>query len=703
MKKFKRALGDGLKQSLKCGLMLGVFSLAVSPVGQAIAAEADSSSVQKTREVVISATKTERDKFEVPNSVNTVTEKEMRRNQAITIADQLKDIPGVEVTDGGMGGGAKRISIRGEAPSRVLILIDGMKISEQKSMDGSMIMIDPLNIERIEVLKGPASVLYGSEAIGGVVNVITKKGGDRPIQGSVSVTYDGSNDSFTPTASVYGRVGGFGYRVSGDYTDAGDRETGSGTLKNSGFTKHNISGYLDYNWEKATLAFGADQYWNDIEIPGSTMDGGGTIDMGLPRWSRNRYYTRLEVREISDTLQQVTASASLQQTVKKFWNEMHPMPMMPKMSVNPVTRNDQDYYNVNLQTDWTFGDNHYVIMGVDFGYDDLEAESSTTTKMPPFYRPSTTSYYYEGNQTTVAGFVQDEWSLHPDFTATFGLRGTWVRSELDKTNDNLETGSDTDSNIVGSIGLVYSGFDNLRLRANFGQGYKQPLLNQMYIGTMHGSSGLTHPNPDLDPEKAWSTEVGVRYENSGFSADLAAFYTKADNYITTQKYLAGGPNDSRFENVNKATTTGAELELGYLHEGTGLKPYTSLTYTRREFDYGSGHLIGKTTKTETSPFTGKVGLKFEREINDFFSLHADLNTRFGSRSKYEYVSGTQILVDENPGWATANFSIGAELGEKRNYFVDLQLNNLFDKAYTTARATHEDPGFHAVVRVGAEF
>lgn len=689
-----------MKKTFKLALLFVALCLAAQPATQASAAEAEQKAA-RTREVVISATKTEREKFEVPNSVSTVTDTDIRRNQGITIADQLRDIPGIEVADGGMGGGAKRITIRGEAPSRVLILIDGMKISEQKSMDGSMVMIDPMNIERIEVLKGPASVLYGSEAIGGVVNIITKKGGERPIQGGLALTYDGSYDSWTPFATLYGKAGGFGYRLSGDYTDSNDKKAASGTLKNSSFEKRNISAYLDYSWDSAKVAVGFDQYWNKIEIPGSALSGGGTINMGLPRWSRNRYYTQVQLTDISAYLQQISATASLQQTVKEFWNEIRPMPFMPNMLVNPETRNDQDYYNFNLQSDWTFDENHYVIFGIDAGYDKLDATSDTTTQMPPFFTPSTTHYYYEGNQLTIAAFAQDEWSMADDWTATIGLRGTWVRSELDDTNEaGLKTGSDTDSNVVGSLGIVYSGFDNLRLRANIGQGYKYPLLNQMYIGTMHGSSGTTYPNPDLDPEKAWSGELGLRYENHGLSADLAVYYTGAKDYITTRSYTVYSPNDYRFENVNKAKTMGVELELSWLHEGTGLKPYTNLAYINREFDYGSGSAMGKTTKTGHSPLTGKSGIKIERAINDYISLHADANARYGTRAK-DKTSATQ--VDENPGWVTANFSVGAELGKEKSYCVDLQLNNILDKEYHAKLNNLEEPGFHVVLRFGAEF
>lgn len=168
----------------------------------------------KADDVYVTATRVEKELQDVPMSVSVMTSEDIKRSPARTIGELLQDVPGVEIRNSG-GQGFKRISIRGENPNRVLILIDGQKLVENKSMDGTPLLIDPSNVERVEVIKGPASVLYGSEAIGGVINIITKKGGDKPIQGEASVAYNGASNGFAESLSAFGGMNGFKYRVSG--------------------------------------------------------------------------------------------------------------------------------------------------------------------------------------------------------------------------------------------------------------------------------------------------------------------------------------------------------------------------------------------------------------------------------------------------------------------------------------------------------
>ncbi len=708
--------------------LLLAFSISALFVGAGIpavaeAAEGPSAAPDKEpvmlRDVTVTATRTEREVFDVPSSAAVVDKKQMEREPQPTIAQQLQDIPGLQVSDGGMGGGTKRVGIRGEGPSRVLVLIDGMKISEQKSMDGSMIMIDPLNVERIEVIKGPASVLYGSEAIGGVVNIITKKGGTKPVQATLAVTGDTSTHSLTPYGSVYGSYNGFNYRVSGDYIDAGDKVGGSGRIANTNYLQNNMSAYLDYSWGNGKVGAGYDHFWSHINIPGVSSDG-ADINMALPKWQRDRFYSFAEVDKISGVLKKVRVNGFMQETKKDFWNDINvntrvPMGPMAYGDLNvwqhPFTKNKQKSYGGNVQTDWTFGKDHYVVMGVDYLYDDLDAtddrQGRTTMSVynartgAPMAPPSITNthdvFNYDAHQQTMAIFAQDEWTFLKDWTATFGLRQTWIQSALDSTDDpTLKETDSRDSHLVGSVGLVYSGFKDWRLRALYSQGYRYPLLNQLYIGTTHGSSGRLYPNPDLKPETSQNFEIGTRYESGGFAADWAAYYSFAEDYITSR--TISGTSDSMFENVDEARTYGTELTLSYTIEPWNLTPYISGAYMHRTFDRGDKG--GKTSRTGDPNWTGRVGVKYEHRFDPAVLLYTDVYGRFAAKAREDLTDGTQEI---HGGWGTANFAIGTRLGEQQNYFIDLNVNNIFNKRYTPASSSLEDPGVHAVLRVGVEF
>lgn len=164
----------------------------------------------QTSEVTVTAGRVEQQLLEVPMAVTVVTNQEIQESAARNVGELLEDIPGVMVNNAGSQG-LKRVSIRGEDTFRTLTLIDGQKISEQKSMSGASILIDPSSIERIEVIKGPASVLYGSDALGGVVNIITKKGSKKPFEAEGSVAWNGAGHGWAETISLGGTYKGLNY------------------------------------------------------------------------------------------------------------------------------------------------------------------------------------------------------------------------------------------------------------------------------------------------------------------------------------------------------------------------------------------------------------------------------------------------------------------------------------------------------------
>ena len=642
------------------------------------------------RKIVVTATRTEKDLQKVPASVSIVEEEEIRRKGYTNVADILQDIPGVEVFDQSLAG-AKRINIRGESGARVLILIDGQKITEQKSMDGAPLLIDPAIIERIEVVKGPASVLYGSEAIGGVVNIITKKGGDRLVQGSMDVTYNSSNNGLTESLSLYGGVNGFHYRVTGSKSDLDDRETPDGTIDGSDSESKSGSVFLGYDKDKFSVGASFEIYDSEVDSPPTTMNG-IPFDLNLPEWSRKKGSMFVDYKNINNIIKKIHFDAYVQETNKDFEQRMtiNMGPMSVLRSLD--TYNEQKTYGANTQIDLTPTDNHYIILGHSYTKDSLDADS-VTNLIPAVLPGYPSTKFHEASIDTNAVYIQDEWMLGEDFILTLGGRQTWISSELEDTDDkNSSTGEVSDNNAVFSAGITWSGVENLTLRGLASQGYRFPDLNKLFTGSSHGQTTL--PNQDLDPETSDNFEIGARFNNGALNIDLTAFMSYAEDYITINKI---GENVYRFANIDEAKTHGIEAHLAYTIEPVNITPYVTGTWMKRKFKKPGF----STWDTNTPEFIGRMGLRFEKNVTKLNTLFwADTWIRAASEADDEASDGTITTADS---WQTLNLGLGCELGKKRKVQLSLNLNNILDESYQTAQNALEEAGFHGVARVGVKF
>ncbi|MDY0362614.1 MAG: TonB-dependent receptor [Desulforegulaceae bacterium] len=641
--------------------------------------------------IVVTATRTEKDLQKVPASVAVVEEEEIRRKGYTSVADILQDVPGIEIYDQSLAG-SKRINIRGESGSRILILIDGQKISEQKSMDGAPLLIDPAIIERIEVIKGPASVLYGAEAIGGVVNIITKKGGDRIIQGSADIIYDSSNDGFTESISLFGGINNFHYRVTGSKSDLGDRETPDKTLDGSDSERKSGSFFLGYDKDKFSAGISFEAFDSEVDSPATSVNQ-IPFDLNLPEWSRKKGGLFIDFKDFNNFIKKIHLDAFAQETKKDFEQRMT-LKMGPRTVVQSLdTYNEQKTYGSNVQIDLAPGVNHNLILGHSYTKDTLDSDSLTnfTPAMVPGY-PS--EKFHEASIDTNAVFLQDEWMLGNDFILTLGGRQTWVNSELEDTDDpNSTKGDVSDSHAVFAAGITWSGIQNFTLRGLASQGYRFPDLNKLFTGTAHGGS-TTLSNQDLDPETSDNFEIGARFNNGAWDIDLTAFMSLAKDYITTEEI---GGNIYKFSNVDEAKTHGLEAHLGYTLESINLTPYVTGTWMQRKYEKPGF----STWDTNTPDFTGRLGVRWEKNITNHESVFwADAWMRCATDADDKSSDGTITTVDS---WQTFNLGLGCEFGEKRKFQFSLNLNNILDESYRTAKNSLDEAGFHGVARVGVSF
>lgn len=667
--------------------------------------------------VLVSAAKHEMEMTDVPMSVSVVSGDEVMKSSAATIAELADDVPGVQVSSNGMSG-FKQVNIRGEANSRVLILVDGQKVSEQKSMDGSPLLISPQDVERIEVIKGPASVLYGSEAIGGVVNVITKKGAKREgVHGSAGVRTDSATNGVDQFYTITTTYDALEARISYSDEDHGNIESPDGEIKNSDYRIQNTSAFLSYAIDENTRIGARFEMFRGRT---NVVTGSEDIRMSLPDWNRDKVGLFFEKKDISDTLLKFRVDGYFQKTDKNFLQGIAQSqsgynPMFGNYVVNVDTNaervNKLYTYGLDAQADISFDDSQYLIFGTQISVDDLDSDEVTSTLVNASFMPARpmsdkTKYNaYNAKVITAAIYAQNEWEFSEGWNLVLGARGTTVRNEIKNSAtrevDNSKgttaitalDGEDSDSNATFSASLVNTQIEDWTFRATIAQGYRYANINQLYIGSAMASNN-TEPNPDLKPEQSISYELGVRYDDGALTLDATAFYTDAEDYIGTE-YLGSGPgamyntDNYRFVNYDKAKTYGVEFSASYDYEITKsskITPYAVATYLRRRFEDASG----STYNTGQPSLFGKVGVRGTLAEGSR-SWWTDLNMRANSDCKDD--AGNNYA-----GWATFNVAIGVDITPERKnpYFGKLGfaigIDNIGDARYELANVNFLQPG-----------
>lgn len=672
-----------MKRKQICALS-AISTAVISAFAVSVASAQEVTALEQTEPVKVTASRVEQELMDVNMSVSVITEDQIRHSGARNIGELLKDVPGVRVKNDGSQG-MKRISIRGENAFRTLVLIDGQKVSEHKSMSGAPMLIDPAMVERVEVIKGPASVLYGSDAIGGVVNIITKKGGNKHVEGEVSAGLNTSDSGKSASAGIYGGINGWKYRLNAAVEDSDNLDTPKGKMPDTSFTSRSVGSFLSYDLTPDATVGGSLDYY-DLEFKSGSYGWNGFL-VDVPKWDRTKGALFAEVKNISDVFRRVRSDVFYQKSNKTMLNVI---PVGPGLHSN--ADNTLDQYGFNTQTDWQLGPSHYLIAGYELSYDKLDALSWLSVMGRVGSKNK-----YEGYQLSNSLFASVESQLPADFTLNYGVRYTWIKNDMDiydKLANTSENRNGTDSKAVFNAGLLWHSLDNLTLRANFSQGYRSPLLQELYIdSTMGQGFGVTLANPDLKPETSNNFEIGARYESKLLSADLALFYTKAKDYITT---VPVAQNIKRYENIQSATTYGAELTLSTRIADTGFEPYSSITLMRRQYDDGFGF---KTYNSGTPLLTARYGLRWSGERNGLH-LRSDVYAVSQTEQKQKYADSSEDW--KLGGYTTLNITTGVSFGPKQQYSLDVGLYNLFNQAYREESSIYE-PGRHAALKLNARF
>jgi hemoglobin/transferrin/lactoferrin receptor protein len=674
--------------------------------------------------IMVTSTRAERELKEIPLSVSVIGEQEINDQPRQDAADYIRTMPGVQVTY--MPNGQAFYSIRGFGTERVLLLVDGVKQKIASTLNASEVggvNLDPSEIERIEVIKGPASALYGTDAIGGVVNIITRKQVNKPFGFDLGLTFDGSTTGFSERVSLYGSHKGFYWRVSGRHTKNEDLKLPNGvTFYNSDNTKNYYSIKTGYEWENGDIDLSFSRYENErntgayiyglnrwLQISPQFMADNGIPYSRVPKDDTQQIGASLNIYNISDYLERLHLNFYITEgsiTHSNFYASIADF-LYDGSFITSGTYNEagsspmaiSDYskgYGGTLQADFNLPGHNRLNLGIDFEHSRVHSLA--------YYGGSYLLYGYNdedrrGQGTTFAVFLQDEWRPIDKLMITLGLRYSHTENKVTEyVNFPDRVGSATHSNVVGSLGVVFDATDNLTLRALYSQGFRAPTLNSQLMGPFQ----YFMINPDLEPEKSNNYELGVRYFSDSLNIDLALFHSDLKDafyqHNTGIPMLGTYFNYQQIRNADKAKATGAELAISYEFLNIGLTPYLTLTTMRYERQYRTGV---KTINTGVPHTWGVGGFKYSHQFNSFVRLFGDASLTWSGRFYDDAggnVTGYTMLYGQG---LRGDVTFGIEAGQEHKYQAILSFRNIGDTDFQTWG--WYQPGFHVVASLGFEF
>jgi outer membrane receptor for ferrienterochelin and colicins len=573
--------------------------------------------------MVVTATMTEKEIEKAPGSIEVITEQNILEMNAETLAEALEDAADIMVVTA--EGKQKAPRIRGMESIHSLVLIDGRRLPS-----GFKGVVDiehiPVNmIERIEIVRGPASALYGTDALGGVINIITKKSPDQFNMG-VTAQYGQRSYSDQHEEKLNAFIGNswnrFGFFLSGgvqgkDYYDLDDSAPNDG----DDITLKTISGRftLDINDNNDLMAGFEYIDKNDIGLR--------YMQKQNREWDhvdeRSNYFIRYNNR-ISPLFKLMLRANHSDQ---KNRTDLDP----PTSTVDGYEKSDLD--QLEGRVTGILG-KHLLTFGSE--YRDIELEEDSGTE----YGVENISFY-----------SQDEYQVLSSLYLVFGLR----------FDDHSEFGSEW----TPRTSLVYSIFNNLRLKASYGTGFRAPTISELFI-TSYRSQGKTiyEPNPDLDPETSNSYEIGLEGEYKSFTGKLTAFRNEIKDLIDAEYYGSEGSGNKkisyyRYLNISRANISGLEFEwdidmpYGFLLSG-------NLAYLDTEDEETGEELTGR------PDLKGSVKLRYNHMPT---GINANIRMKyFGDR----YSAGD----DDEDAYTMVNFYFSKKLTDRIKLFTGV--DNIFN-------------------------
>jgi vitamin B12 transporter len=604
--------------------------------------------------IVISAGKTPQSKSTVGSSVSIIDSKTIESSGEYFLGNILDNsVPGMNSFQSGGHGTTQGIQMRGLPKRYSTVYIDGVKMSDPSSNDNSFYMSNIMNsdIERVEILKGSQSSLYGSGAIGGTINIITKKGGKTPTK---NINFSsGSNGTTNKNASFGGSKGNSTYYV--------------GLTQ---FDTDGVSAMNDYE-AGAEGANDDDAYTNESIITNYGYDlGDGLSFEGSARYSDSRLeYDRVnsgqtDLNDLTDD-EELTYTLKLLKDFRQFKNSVNYNYTQIDRSAKAYTNALSHYWGyreaLNYLGEYNFNLDQRIVYGADMEIDTAEQQTSTGNK--------------DNREKVYSQYFDYQFRPMEKLYSTVGFR----------RDSHTVAGAYT----TGRASLAYKLDNSSKIRTSYGTGIMFPTLYQYYVGT-----AVTDPET-LTPEKSKSFDVGYEkvFESMNLTFDITAFKVTYEDAL--EGWRANTQDDGSGSYVVKNTTAGVEskgielttlwepksdfnLSLSYnyneSYDGADCEdPHKNLTWDNKPLRLCIDSQMIRVPRHEV---TSGLGYKFNKDLsNKIFIKYSGERRDYGNTNN----GFNDVILDD---YITINYHLNYKLYNQYNLY--LIANNVFDQKYEEA-------------------
>jgi outer membrane receptor protein involved in Fe transport len=666
-------------------------------------------------------------------SVTVLDAEDLRRTNERTLPRMIARAAGVGVflQETNTGGGAP--ILRGTLGERVLIVVDGVRLNDGTTRQGpnqSLNTIDPAIVERVEIVRGPASVLHGSDAIGGAILITTRRrvpggantsGDQLGLQAGLDQSFQTANMGWRGSLHASGATDASGWLANATFENWNELRSGDGEIDNTGYGSDAQFGSWMRSFDPRRRLVVVARRKVDHDVPRTDRMNAG-FGQAFPS-SAEFIFTKQDasaaVLEWSDdTSGWVSDRMQVRLYARRYAEDRRLRSQSTTTGVPSATRSfeSEDTLGLGLGADWkkALGEEHLLSFGLDFETEDLDSDRVNQVVATGVETPGVPPFAPDSTYTTAGLYAQDEWRAFDALDVVMGARWSWIGFGFDEFTSGPSGGAHVDGefdDLSASLQVGREVTPGLRLSAMVAQGFRAPHMDDLAKrSTTYG--GVTLPNADLESEESLSGEFTADWTKDRWTSSASIWHTHIGDAIGARRIddggtpTVGGDDTYLRDNIGSLTLYGIELRVerrlagGWSDFAVALgAAWTEGKQYDPTVDPATGEAAYGVPGRRIPPLHGELALRYDPAKPEGLVHWGELSLKAADeqdRLNPEDKLDPRIDPNGTDGWTTVGFDLGGPLGAQSRSRWSLGLHNIFDESYRVHGSGVDAPGFNAV-------